>query len=174
MTPPGFGCSSSSRRSRTLTSTAAAILFVSCRKAVVCFSSTPSLSSSSIRQQLTRSPWVFSQQHHSLFTRSLLLSPLRAGSLDSTHDTPINVMTDMARGIMTTTAPTTAAEKLKALRSSMNDERVDVYLVPSDDPHLSEYTPEAYKRRGFLTDFHGSAGTAVVTQSTALLWTDSR
>lgn len=51
---------------------------------------------------------------------------------------------------------------------------LDVYLVPSDDPHLSEYVPAAYMRRGFLTDFHGSAGTAVVTADKAYLWTDSR
>ena len=46
--------------------------------------------------------------------------------------------------------------------------------MPSDDPHLSEYVPAAYMRRGFLTDFHGSAGTAVVTKDKAYLWTDSR
>ncbi len=49
-----------------------------------------------------------------------------------------------------------------------------MYLVPSDDPHLSEYVPAAYMRRGYLTDFHGSAGTAVVTKDKAYLWTDSR
>ena len=51
---------------------------------------------------------------------------------------------------------------------------IPVYLVPSDDPHLSEYVPSAYKRRGYLTDFNGSAGTAVVTMDKAYLWTDSR
>lgn len=49
-----------------------------------------------------------------------------------------------------------------------------VYLIPSDDPHLSEYVPAAYMRRGYLTDFHGSAGTALVTKDAAYLWTDSR
>ena len=63
------------------------------------------------------------------------------------------------------------------------------FLVPSDDPHLSEYVPAAYMRRGFLTDFHGSAGTALVLteeaasvardidggdEKGAYLWTDSR
>eukprot|EP00543_Licmophora_paradoxa_P000493 CAMPEP_0202446252 /NCGR_PEP_ID=MMETSP1360-20130828/4812_1 /ASSEMBLY_ACC=CAM_ASM_000848 /TAXON_ID=515479 /ORGANISM="Licmophora paradoxa, Strain CCMP2313" /LENGTH=643 /DNA_ID=CAMNT_0049062697 /DNA_START=72 /DNA_END=2003 /DNA_ORIENTATION=- len=67
-----------------------------------------------------------------------------------------------------------AASKLSALRSKMEALELDIYLIPSDDPHLSEYTPEAYKRRGFLTDFHGSAGTAVVSKDEALLWTDSR
>lgn len=69
----------------------------------------------------------------------------------------------------------TAAEKLVAMRGKMEECGVDVYLVPSDDPHLSEYVPAAYMRRGYLTDFHGSAGTALVTTNgKAYLWTDSR
>ena len=67
-----------------------------------------------------------------------------------------------------------AAAKLDALRKRLQELDLDAYLVPSDDPHLSEYTPDAYKRRAFLTDFHGSAGTALVTPTQALLWTDSR
>ena len=39
---------------------------------------------------------------------------------------------------------------------------------------ITEYTPEAYKRRAFMTGFNGSAGTAVVTAKEAFLWTDSR
>ena len=64
--------------------------------------------------------------------------------------------------------------KLDALRSLLDREGVDVLLIPSDDPHLSEYVPQAYMRRGYLTNFHGSAGTALVTQGGAYLWTDSR
>eukprot|EP00541_Cyclophora_tenuis_P013762 CAMPEP_0116552236 /NCGR_PEP_ID=MMETSP0397-20121206/6379_1 /TAXON_ID=216820 /ORGANISM="Cyclophora tenuis, Strain ECT3854" /LENGTH=666 /DNA_ID=CAMNT_0004077173 /DNA_START=223 /DNA_END=2223 /DNA_ORIENTATION=- len=64
--------------------------------------------------------------------------------------------------------------KLQALRAKMQELDLDVYIVPTDDPHLSEYTPLAYRRRGFLTGFHGSAGTAVVTKDEAFLWTDSR
>lgn len=57
----------------------------------------------------------------------------------------------------------------------MKELDLDVYLVPSDDPHLSEYVPAAYMRRKFLSGFGGSAGTAVVFQKgDALLWTDSR
>eukprot|EP00545_Synedropsis_sp_CCMP1620_P011335 CAMPEP_0119016574 /NCGR_PEP_ID=MMETSP1176-20130426/13638_1 /TAXON_ID=265551 /ORGANISM="Synedropsis recta cf, Strain CCMP1620" /LENGTH=635 /DNA_ID=CAMNT_0006970045 /DNA_START=41 /DNA_END=1948 /DNA_ORIENTATION=- len=67
-----------------------------------------------------------------------------------------------------------AGPKLVALRQAMDELELDIYLVPSDDPHLSEYTPDAYKRRAYLTDFYGSAGTAVVTREEALLWTDSR
>ena len=64
--------------------------------------------------------------------------------------------------------------KLDALRSLMDREGIDAVLIPSDDPHLSEYVPQAYMRRGYLTNFHGSAGTALVTQGGAYLWTDSR
>lgn len=73
-----------------------------------------------------------------------------------------------------TKAPTTTGEKLAALRSIMAELNIDAYIVPSDDPHLSEYVPEAYMRRRFLSDFGGSAGTAVVFQEEANLWTDSR
>jgi len=64
--------------------------------------------------------------------------------------------------------------KLSSLRNKMKELNLDVYLVPSDDPHLSEYTPDCYKRRAFLSGFQGSAGTAVVTRDKAMLWTDSR
>mmetsp|Transcript_32903 Transcript_32903/g.69016 ORF Transcript_32903/g.69016 Transcript_32903/m.69016 type:complete len:681 (+) Transcript_32903:265-2307(+) len=67
-----------------------------------------------------------------------------------------------------------AGEKLAEMRERMEESGVDVYLVPSDDPHLSECVPAAYMRRGYLTDFHGSAGMAVVTMDKAYLWTDSR
>ena len=64
--------------------------------------------------------------------------------------------------------------KLVALRSKMKELGLDAFIIPSDDPHLSEYVPTAYMRRKYLTSFGGSAGTAVVTHSEALLWTDSR
>eukprot|EP00568_Trieres_chinensis_P013779 CAMPEP_0183295854 /NCGR_PEP_ID=MMETSP0160_2-20130417/3650_1 /TAXON_ID=2839 ORGANISM="Odontella Sinensis, Strain Grunow 1884" /NCGR_SAMPLE_ID=MMETSP0160_2 /ASSEMBLY_ACC=CAM_ASM_000250 /LENGTH=812 /DNA_ID=CAMNT_0025457393 /DNA_START=114 /DNA_END=2553 /DNA_ORIENTATION=+ len=64
--------------------------------------------------------------------------------------------------------------KLDALRSRMADLDLDAYLVPSDDPHLSEYVPAAYMRRAHISGFTGSAGTAVVTRDGAYLWTDSR
>ena len=90
------------------------------------------------------------------------------------------------------------ADILDQLRAKMKELDFDVFLVPSDDPHLSEYTAEAYRRRAFVSKFTGSAGTAVILKDDvvfpapesdsddegdssdkveykkALLWTDSR
>lgn len=51
---------------------------------------------------------------------------------------------------------------------------LDAYIVPTADPHQSEYLPDYYKTRQFITGFTGSAGTAVITKKDAGLWTDSR
>ncbi|KAG5671242.1 hypothetical protein PVAND_001451 [Polypedilum vanderplanki] len=48
------------------------------------------------------------------------------------------------------------------------------YIVPSDDAHQGEYIAARDRRRAFITGFTGSAGTAVITQNKALLWTDGR
>lgn len=65
-------------------------------------------------------------------------------------------------------------ERLAALRSLMKEHHVDAYLVPTDDFHCSEYVGEHFKCRRFITGFTGSAGTAVITQDMAGLWTDGR
>lgn len=65
-------------------------------------------------------------------------------------------------------------ERLAALRSLMKQHQVDAYLVPTDDFHCSEYVGEYFKCREFITGFTGSAGTAVITQDMAGLWTDGR
>jgi len=64
--------------------------------------------------------------------------------------------------------------KLSGLRDKMAELGLDAYIVPSDDPHLSEYVPTSYKRRAYISGFGGSAGTAVVTADGAYLWTDGR
>mmetsp|Transcript_25848 Transcript_25848/g.48949 ORF Transcript_25848/g.48949 Transcript_25848/m.48949 type:complete len:744 (-) Transcript_25848:18-2249(-) len=93
----------------------------------------------------------------------------------SNHSLFSTTTTEEASADTTTKSTMTPTEKLQALRARMKDLDLDVYLVPSDDPHLSEYTPDAYKRRAFVTEFNGSAGTAVVTAADeAFLWTDSR
>lgn len=65
-------------------------------------------------------------------------------------------------------------ERLPALRARMADAGIDALIVPSDDPHLSEYPAPCFARREFISGFTGSAGTALVTASEALLWTDGR
>ncbi|CAG7833794.1 unnamed protein product [Allacma fusca] len=54
------------------------------------------------------------------------------------------------------------------------DEPIKAYIVPSGDAHLSEYIAGCDERRAFITGFTGSAGTAVITEGQALLWTDGR
>ncbi len=68
----------------------------------------------------------------------------------------------------------TNQEKLAALRSRMQFYGYDLYLVPTDDDHQSEYVGEHYKAREFITGFTGSAGTALISADMAGLWTDGR
>ena len=65
-------------------------------------------------------------------------------------------------------------DRLTALRKSMKDAGLDAYIIPSTDPHQSEYVAERWESRKWISGFSGSAGTAVVTQEHAGLWTDSR
>ena len=65
-------------------------------------------------------------------------------------------------------------DKLSKLRSLMASKKVSAYIVPSSDPHLSEYIPDCWKLREWLSGFTGSAGTLVVAEKSAALWTDSR
>lgn len=51
---------------------------------------------------------------------------------------------------------------------------VDAVIIPSGDAHQSEYVASCDERRAFLSGFTGSAGTALVLQDRALLWTDGR
>ena len=63
---------------------------------------------------------------------------------------------------------------LDKLREKMKDENIDFYIIPTLDPHGSEYLPDYYRERAFITGFTGSAGTAVVSKDKAYLWTDGR
>jgi len=65
-------------------------------------------------------------------------------------------------------------ERIAALRALMKEQGYDVYMIPTDDNHQSEYVGEHFKARAFLTGFTGSAGSAVITQTEAGLWTDGR
>ncbi|MDO5425711.1 MAG: aminopeptidase P family protein [Eubacteriales bacterium] len=65
-------------------------------------------------------------------------------------------------------------ERIAKLRAVLKEKGVDAYLVPTDDYHCSEYVGEFFKCRKYITGFTGSAGTAVVMQDMAGLWTDGR
>ena len=67
-----------------------------------------------------------------------------------------------------------ATEKIAELRALMKDHRIDAWVVPSADPHQSEYVTDHWKARAWLSGFMGSAGTIVVTMEKAGLWTDPR
>lgn len=64
--------------------------------------------------------------------------------------------------------------RIDRLRQIMQKENIAACLVPSSDPHLSEYLPLRWQGRQWLSGFDGSAGTLLVTQTFAGLWTDSR
>lgn len=68
----------------------------------------------------------------------------------------------------------TTNEKLSLLREKMAEAGVQAYLVPSSDPHISEYLPDHWRARAWLSGFDGSAGTLVVTETESGLWTDGR
>jgi len=63
---------------------------------------------------------------------------------------------------------------IEKLRSKLMQLNIAAYIIPTSDPHKSEYISEYWKSREWLTRFSGSAGTAVVTLNHAGLWTDSR
>ena len=66
------------------------------------------------------------------------------------------------------------AERLSKVRDIMKTECVDIYVVVTGDYHISEYAGDYFKEREFITGFTGSAGTAVITQNDARLFTDGR
>ena len=65
-------------------------------------------------------------------------------------------------------------ERIQAVRKEMKARGIDAYLVPSTDPHLSEYVPDTWQRRAWVSGFDGSAGEVVITAKRAGLWTDGR
>ena len=64
--------------------------------------------------------------------------------------------------------------RVESLRAWMRAENIAAYIFPSTDPHSGEYVPDRWKGREWISGFNGSAGTAVVTLTSAGLWTDSR
>ena len=58
-------------------------------------------------------------------------------------------------------------EKLAAIRKLMVENKVDAYIIPSSDPHISEYLPDHYRCITWASGFTGTAGTLVITQKFA-------
>jgi Xaa-Pro aminopeptidase len=75
---------------------------------------------------------------------------------------------------MSYASATKMASRLADLRSRMMERNLFAYIIPHQDAHSSEYLSSADERIAFISRFDGSAGTCVVTQSQALLWTDGR
>ncbi|AMQ01354.1 Xaa-Pro aminopeptidase [Pedobacter cryoconitis] len=68
----------------------------------------------------------------------------------------------------------TYQDKLREIRKQMKADNVQAYIIPSADPHISEYLPKHYKCIPFTSGFTGSAGTLVITHDFAGLWSDFR
>ena len=64
--------------------------------------------------------------------------------------------------------------RISLLRAAMKQKGISACIIPGTDPHASEYIAEYWKERQWISGFDGSAGTAVVTLTSAGLWTDSR
>ncbi len=67
-----------------------------------------------------------------------------------------------------------SVKRLADARQAMREHDVQAWLIPSADPHLSEYLPAHWQIRHWLTGFTGSVGTVIVTEDAAGLWVDSR
>ena len=66
------------------------------------------------------------------------------------------------------------SKRLLQMRNLMREHKLDVYIVPSEDSHQSEYIAPCDARRAYVSGFTGSAGTAVITLEKAALATDGR
>uniref|UniRef100_A0A8C1PS88 Xaa-Pro aminopeptidase 1 n=1 Tax=Cyprinus carpio TaxID=7962 RepID=A0A8C1PS88_CYPCA len=88
---------------------------------------------------------------------------------------PLRTVTDQRDAM----SPKITVELLRQLRQAMKNskyitEPIQAYIVPSGDAHQSEYIAPCDRRREFICGFNGSAGTAIVTEQHAALWTDGR
>lgn len=97
------------------------------------------------------------------------LNPSRSASTSAFSASANDVdMGAIATGRVDTT------QRVQSLRQLMSKHGVTAYVIPSGDEHASEYPAESDLRRGYITGFTGSAGSAVVTTNKALLFTDGR
>jgi len=65
-------------------------------------------------------------------------------------------------------------DRITLLRGLMMESKIDAYIINGTDPHLSEYVPEKWRTREWISGFTGSYGRVVVTSQKSALWTDSR
>lgn len=65
-------------------------------------------------------------------------------------------------------------QKLHQLRAEMRANNIDAVIIPSNDPHQSEYVSDHWQERAWISGFTGSAGFVIITHDHAGLWTDSR
>ena len=65
-------------------------------------------------------------------------------------------------------------QRINNLRKLMTEKGITAYLIPTSDPHQSEYVADYYKGRIWISGFTGSAGTVIITPDEAILWTDGR
>jgi Xaa-Pro aminopeptidase len=63
---------------------------------------------------------------------------------------------------------------IEKIRNLMSVRGLAAYIIPTQDPHQSEYTPDCWRRRAFVSGFKGSAGDLILTSDNSCLWTDSR
>mmetsp|Transcript_1596 Transcript_1596/g.5724 ORF Transcript_1596/g.5724 Transcript_1596/m.5724 type:complete len:909 (-) Transcript_1596:993-3719(-) len=104
----------------------------------------------------------------SLNGRTWHLTSSRQGRIRRGHGTKIKM------AVVSSTEVDLRRDILKRLRERMISEQIDAFIVPSPDPHNSEYASDCFNRRTYVSGFDGSAGTAVITLKKALLWTDGR
>ena len=68
----------------------------------------------------------------------------------------------------------TVNEKISKVREKMISDNIDAFIVPSSDPHMTEYLPARWKTRSFISGFTGSVGTFLITKTGSGLWVDGR
>ena len=100
------------------------------------------------------------------FGASLVVESLFAMTHATSHPTPSGSPTALPASELT--------QRLQQLRIAMQGQGIDACIVPSSDPHLSEYLPAHWQGREHFSGFTGSVGTLVVTREFAGLWVDSR
>ncbi|WP_235297978.1 aminopeptidase P family protein [Portibacter marinus] len=66
------------------------------------------------------------------------------------------------------------SKRVSSLRNLLKEHHIQAYIIPSSDPHQGEYVASHWEARAWVSGFTGSAGTAVVTEHLAGVWTDSR